>query len=74
MRERQTSFLQRFAQCAVFGRFAGLKFAAYADPFVVVEVVLLLRAVEHQIFVTALNINERGIDGAEDVFSHDLPP
>ena len=73
-RERQTGLLPRFAQGAVLGRLAVLKFAAHADPFVVVEVILLFRAVQHQIFVAALEIDERRVDGAEDVRSHGVPP
>jgi len=59
LRERQPRFLQHLAADAVLRAFPVLKFSADADPFVVIFVVLLFYAVEHQILSIALKIAER---------------
>ena len=57
----QTGFLLGLAHDAVLRTLLVLKFAADAEPFVMALVNLLFRAVQHQIVVIFLNINQRCI-------------
>ena len=56
LRDGETCLLPHLAQHAVLGAFAFLELAAYAEPFVVVEVVLFLGAVQHEILRAAFQI------------------
>lgn len=59
--QRQAGLLLRLAQEALVRRLVTLELAADADPFVVVEVVFLLHAVQHEILLPALDIAECGV-------------
>ena len=62
--QRQAGLLTHLAQQALLRAFVRLKLAAHADPFVVVEVVFLLDAVQHQVAAVPLNVAERGVEHA----------
>lgn len=55
-RHGETSLFPHLAQHAVLRALPFLELAAHAQPFVVVEVVFLLGAVQHEILVAALQI------------------
>ena len=61
VRQGQTGFLLGLAHDAVLRTLFVLKFAADAEPFVMALVIFLFRAVQHQIIVIFLNINQRCI-------------
>ena len=62
--QSQASLLLHFPQQTVLRAFKPLKLSAYTDPFVVVVVVLLFDAVQHQISVLPLQIaKSRAEDG-----------
>ena len=62
VRQGQARLLQRLAADALLGAFALLALAAHADPLVAVQIVLLLDAVEHQVFpLRVLNIAKCGV-------------
>ena len=63
---RQAGFLPHFAQGTGFGSFAGVKLAAHTDPFIVVDVVLLFNAVQHQIAAVLFQVAQSGLQQ----FSH----
>lgn len=52
----EARFFPHLAQHAVLGAFAVLELAAHAEPFVVVEVVLLLGAMQHEVLAAALKV------------------
>ncbi len=54
-------FFKDFAPHAVLGAFAFLELAAHANPFVVVLVVLLLGAVQHEVLAAALQVTLGGL-------------
>ena len=54
-------FLKDFAPHAVLGAFPFLELAAHANPFVVVLVVLLLGAVQHEVLAAALKVTLGGL-------------
>ena len=55
-RHGETGLFPHLAQHAVLGALPFLELAAHAQPFVVVEVVFLLGAVQHEILAAALQI------------------
>ena len=55
-RHGEACLLPHLAQHTVFGAFAVLELAAYTEPFVVVEVVFLLGAVQHEVLAAALQV------------------
>ena len=55
-RDGKARLLPHLAQHAVLWALPFLELAAYAEPFVVVEVVFLLGAVQHEILAAALQI------------------
>ena len=55
-RDGEACFFPHLAQHAVLGALPFLKLAAHAEPFVVVEVVLFLGAVQHEVLAAALKI------------------
>ena len=55
-RDGEARLFPHLTQHAVFGAFAFLKLAAHAKPFVVVEVVFFLGAVQHEVLAAALQI------------------
>ena len=69
----EAGLLLRFAQSALLRALALFKLAADADPLVAIAVVLLFRAVQHQVFAAAFDINERRVHGAIDATAHDTP-
>ena len=73
LRERQSRLLKHLAAHAVLRAFLIFEFSAYADPFVVVFIVLLFDAVEHQILPVPLQIAERGLLHAASLPVCDLP-
>ena len=54
-----SGFLGYLAPGAELGGFAGLKPAAHADPLVVIHVVFLANAVQHQVFSGLFKVNQR---------------
>ena len=52
----ESCLFPHLAQHAVFRALPFLELAAHAEPFVVVEVVLFLGAVQHEVLATALQI------------------
>ena len=59
--ESQSRFLLCLPHNAVVGRFKGLKLAAYTDPFIVIFVVCLFCAVEHQVLPIPLYVAKGGL-------------
>ena len=55
-RDGEARLLPHLAQHAVLGALPFLELAAHAEPFVVVEVVFLLGAVQHEILAAAFKI------------------
>ena len=55
-RDGEARLLPHLAQHAVLGALPFLELAAHAKPFVVVEVVLFLGAVQHEVLAAALQI------------------
>ena len=55
-RDGEACLLPHLAQHAVLGALPFLELAAHAEPFVVVEVVLFLGAVQHEVLAAALQI------------------
>ena len=60
-RDGEARFFPHFAPHAVFGTLPFLELAAHANPFVVVLVVLLLGAVEHEVLAAALKVTLCGL-------------
>jgi len=57
-RDGEARFLPHLAQHTVFGALPFLKLAAHAEPFVVVEVVFLLGAMQHEVLRAAFKITQ----------------
>ena len=55
-RDGEAGLFPHLAQHAVLGALPFLELAAHAEPFVVVEVVLFLGAVQHEVLAAALQI------------------
>ena len=67
--QRQAGLFKHLAAHAVLRTFLILKFSADADPFVMIFVVRLLDAVEHQVLPVLLQIAKRGLFQAFDLRS-----
>ena len=55
-RDGEARLFPHLAQHAVLGALPFLELAAYAEPFVVVEVVLFLGAVQHEVLAAAFQV------------------
>ena len=60
--KRKPRFLPCLAQQALVRAFVGLEFSADADPFIVIYVVFLLHAVQHEIFAAAAYVTKSCIE------------
>ena len=63
--QRQAGLLLHFPQQTVLRAFKPLKLSAYTDPFVVVVVVLLFDAVQHQVGIVPFQIAQRGAENGK---------
>ena len=61
----QAGLLLHFPQQTVLRAFKPLKLSAYTDPFVVVVVVLLFDAVQHQVGIVPFQIAQRGAENGK---------
>ena len=68
MGEGQAGFLLRLAQHAVLGSLAVLKFAAHADPLVVVGIMFFFDAVESKIEI--FEANKKDLQEAENLLNN----
>ena len=60
--ERKAGFLERFPEDALFRTLLPFELAADADPFFMIQVVLLFHAVLHEVTTVFFNIAETGFD------------